>query len=43
LDTVELVMAFEEVFGLAIPDTDVEQIRTVRDAIEYVQSRTTSG
>jgi acyl carrier protein len=43
LDTVELVMAFEEVFGIEIPDTDVERIRTVKDAIEYVQSRTTSG
>jgi acyl carrier protein len=43
LDTVELVMAFEELFGIEIPETDVERIRTVQDAIEYVQSRTTSG
>jgi len=43
LDTVELVMAFEEAFGFEIPEADVERIRTVKDAIEYVQSRTTSG
>jgi acyl carrier protein len=43
LDTVELVMAFEELFGIEIPEADVERIRTVQDAIEYVQSRTTSG
>jgi acyl carrier protein len=36
-------MAFEEVFGLAIAGTDVAQIRTVKDAIEYVPSRITSG
>ena len=38
-----LVMAFEELFGIEIPEADVERIRTVQDAIEYVQSRTTSG
>jgi acyl carrier protein len=43
LDTVELVMAFEKLFGIEIPEADVERIRTVKDAIEYVQSRTTSG
>jgi acyl carrier protein len=43
LDTVELVIAFEEVFGIEIPDTDVRRIRTVKDAIEYVQSRAVSG
>ena len=43
LDTVELVMAFEELLGIEIPQADVERIRTVQDAIEYVQSRTTSG
>ena len=42
LDTVELVMAFEEVFGIEIPETDVERIQTVQDAIEYVRSKTTS-
>ena len=42
LDTVELVIAFEESFGIAIPETDVERIRTVEDAIAYVQARITS-
>jgi acyl carrier protein len=42
LDTVELVIAFEEAFGIAIPEADVQRIRTVQDAIEYVQSRATS-
>ena len=42
LDTVELVIAFEEAFGIDIPEADVERIRTVKDAIEYVLSRTTS-
>ena len=36
LDTVELVMAFEEEFGLDIPDEDAEQMRTVGDAIRYL-------
>ncbi len=36
LDTVELVMAFEEKFGLEIPDEDAEKIRTVGDAINYI-------
>ena len=36
LDTVELVMAFEESFGVEIPDEDAEKIRTVKDAIDYV-------
>ena len=39
LDTVELVMAFEEEFGLDIPDQDAENIRTVGDAIEYLKAR----
>jgi acyl carrier protein len=43
LDTVELVIAFEEAFGIEIPEADVQRIRTVQDAIEYVQSRVTSG
>jgi len=38
LDTVELVMAFEDAFGVEIPDEDAEKIRTVRDAIEYVNA-----
>jgi acyl carrier protein len=43
LDTVELVIAFEEAFGIEIPEADVARIRTVKDAMEYVQSRTTPG
>jgi len=37
LDTVELVMAFEEEFGIDIPDEDAEQMRTVGDAVSYIQ------
>jgi acyl carrier protein len=37
LDTVELVMAFEEEFGLEIPDEAAEKISTVGDAIKYVE------
>ena len=37
LDTVELVMAFEEVFGIEIPDEDAEKITTVKDAIAYIE------
>jgi acyl carrier protein len=37
LDLVELVMAMEEEFGVDIPDTEAENIRTVQDAINYVQ------
>ncbi len=36
LDTVELVMAFEDKFGCEIPDEDAEKIRTVKDAIDYI-------
>ena len=36
LDTVELVMAFEEAFGIEIPDEDAEKIATVKDAVEYI-------
>ena len=36
LDTVELVMAFEEEFGCEIPDAAAEKIVTVKDAIEYI-------
>jgi acyl carrier protein len=38
LDIVELVMAFEEEFGVEIPDDAAEKITTVRDAIEYIDS-----
>ncbi|MEN9202139.1 MAG: acyl carrier protein [Thermostichus sp. DG_1_6_bins_120] len=36
LDTVELVMAFEEEFNLEIPDEDAEGIATVQDAVDYI-------
>ena len=38
LDQIELVMAFEEAFGIEIPDEDAENIKTVQNAIEYVQT-----
>ena len=37
LDTVELVMAFEENFGIEIPDEDAEKIATVKDAVDYIE------
>ena len=37
LDIVELVMAMEEVFDVEIPDEEAENIRTVQDAINYIQ------
>jgi acyl carrier protein len=37
LDTVELVMAFEEAFNLEIPDEAAEKIQKVKDAIEYIE------
>lgn len=37
LDIVELVMAFEEEFGIEIPDEEAERISNVRDAIEYIE------
>ena len=39
LDTVELVMAFEEEFGIEIPDGDAEQLQTVGDAIRYMNEK----
>ena len=39
LDTVELVMAFEEKFGIEIPDDAAESIQTVQNAIDYIQSK----
>ncbi len=39
LDTVELVMAFEESFGIEIPDEDAEKIIKVKDAIEYINKK----
>ena len=38
LDTVELVMAFEEEFGIEIPDEEAEKISNVREAVEYIQN-----
>jgi acyl carrier protein len=43
LDTVELVMAFEEEFGVDIPDEDAEQMRTVGDAIAYLKEHADEG
>jgi acyl carrier protein len=40
LDIVELVMAFEEAFGIEIPDEDAEKITRVREAIDYIESHT---
>jgi acyl carrier protein len=42
LDTVELVMAFEETFGVEIPDEDAEKIVKVQDAIDYIKNKTTA-
>jgi len=39
LDTVELVMAFEEEFGIEIPDEDAEKITTVGDAVKYIEEK----
>jgi acyl carrier protein len=38
LDTVELVMAFEEEFGIEIPDEEAEKIQTVGNAVEYIKA-----
>ena len=38
LDVVELVMAFEEEFGIEIPDEDAEKIGTVKDASSYIEA-----
>ncbi|HNR38094.1 MAG TPA: acyl carrier protein [Acidobacteriota bacterium] len=39
LDTVELVMAFEDGFGIEIPDEDAEKITNVAQAIEYIKEK----
>ena len=38
LDTVELVMAFEEEFGLDIPDEEAEKITTIQSAVDWIES-----
>ncbi len=40
LDTVELIMEFEKVFGISIPDEDTEKISTVGEAVAYVEQAT---
>ena len=39
LDVVELVMAFEEEFGIDIPDDDVTNLKTVGDAVNYIEKK----
>jgi acyl carrier protein len=40
LDTVELIMALEEEYDIEIPDEDAEKIRTVKDVLNYIDSKT---
>ena len=40
LDTVELVMAFEEEFSVEVPDEDAEKLQTVGDVIKYIEDKT---
>lgn len=40
IDTLELVMGFEEVFGIEIIDKDAEKLQTISDVIKYIESRT---
>ena len=40
LDTVELVMAFEEEFGVEVPDEDAEKLLTVGDVMKYIEEKT---
>ncbi len=42
LDTVELVMAFEEEFGVSVPDEDSESLKTVGDVIKYIEEKSQS-
>ncbi|MFZ4777108.1 MAG: acyl carrier protein [Terrimicrobiaceae bacterium] len=41
LDTVELVMAFEEEFGVEVPDEDAEKLQSVGDVIKYIEEKST--
>lgn len=43
LDFVQLVMAFEDEFGVEIPEEDAEKIRTVGDAVKYMEDKGVSG
>ncbi len=43
LDQVELIMAFEEAFEIEIPDEDAEKIKTVQDAVDYVEKHAKVG
>jgi len=43
LDTVELVMAFEEEFGIEVPDEEAEKLQTVGDVLTYVKERQEAG
>ena len=43
LDTVELVMAFEEAFNIEIPDEDAEKIQKVKDAVEYIEKNSSKN
>ena len=43
LDTVELVMAFEEEFGVEIPDEEAEKILKVQDAVNYIEKQKVSS
>lgn len=43
LDTVELVMAFEEEFEIEIPDEDAEKIKTVQDTVDYIATQATKS
>ena len=43
LDTVELVMALEEEFGIEIPDEDAEKITRVKEAIDYIEKNSEKG
>ena len=42
LDTVELVMAFEEAFSIEVPDEDAEKLEKVSDVIKYIEEKTDS-